>query len=281
LFETAEGRRLAATEAGETWRRWGPYLSERQWGTVREDYSPGGTAWEYFPHDHARSRAYRWGEDGIAGWGDDQLRWCLGVALWNGRDPILKERLFGLTNNEGNHGEDAKELWYFKDGTPTHSYMRMLYKYPQAEFPYARLVAENRARTRQEPEFEIFDTGIFDEGRYFDVTVEYAKASPDDTLMRVTVVNRGPDETTLQLLPQLWARNMWSWTTEIPRARIRLHSEGCVETTHPMFQPLRLFADGTPELLFCENETNHRRLKGPGRRRLLQGRHQRLHRSRQ
>jgi Glycosyl hydrolase family 63 C-terminal domain len=258
LFETAEGRRLTATEAGEAWRRWGPYLSERQWGTVREDYSPGGTAWEYFPHDHARSRAYRWGEDGIAGWGDDQLRWCLGVALWNGRDPILKERLFGLTNN----GEDAKELWYFKDGTPTHSYMRMLYKYPQAEFPYARLVAENRTRTRQEPEFEIFDTGIFDEGRYFDVTVEYAKASPDDTLMRVTVVNRGPDETTLQLLPQLWARNMWSWTTEIPRARIRLHSEGCVETTHPLFQPLRLFADGTPEFLFCENETNHRRLNG-------------------
>jgi hypothetical protein len=262
LFETAEGRRLTATEAGEAWRRWGPYLSERQWGTVREDYSPGGTAWEYFPHDHARSRAYRWGEDGIAGWGDDHLRWCLGVALWNGRDPILKERLFGLTNNEGNHAEDAKELWYFQDGTPTHSYMRMLYKYPQAEFPYARLVAENRARTRQEPEFEIFDTGIFDEGRYFDVTVEYAKASPDDTLMRVTVVNRGPDETTLQLLPQLWARNMWSWTTEIPRARIRLHSEGCVETTHPKFQPLRLFADGTPELLFCENETNHRRLNG-------------------
>jgi hypothetical protein len=262
LFETAEGRRLTATEAGEAWRRWGPYLCERQWGTVREDYSPGGTAWEYFPHDHARSRAYRWGEDGIAGWGDDHLRWCLGVALWNGRDPILKERLFGLTNSEGNHGEDAKELWYFQDGTPTHSYMRMLYKYPQAEFPYARLVAENRARTRQEAEFEIFDTGIFDEGRYFDVTVEYAKASPDDTLMRVTVVNRGPDETTLQLLPQLWARNMWSWTTEIPRARIRLHSEGCVETTHPMFQPLRLFADGTPELLFCENETNHRRLNG-------------------
>jgi hypothetical protein len=262
LFETAEGRRLAATETGEAWRRWGPYLSERQWGTVREDYSPNGTAWEHFPHDHARSRAYRWGEDGIAGWGDDHLRWCLGIALWNGRDPIVKERMFGLTNSEGNHSEDVKELWYFQDGTPTHSYMRMLYKYPQAEFPYARLVAENRARTRQQPEFEIYDTGVFDEGRYFDVTVEYAKANPEDTLMRVTVVNRGPDEATLHLLPQLWARNMWSWSTEIPRARIRLHSDRSVETEHHMFPRLRLFADGTPELLFCENETNHRRLSG-------------------
>ena len=262
LFETVEGRRLAATESGEAWRRWGPYLSERQWGTVREDYSPGGDAWSYFPHDHARSRAYRWGEDGIGGWGDDHLRWCLGIALWNGRDPILKERMFGLTNTEGNHGEDVKELWYFQDGTPTHSYMRMLYKYPQAEFPYARLIAENRARDRHQPEFEIFDTGIFDEGRYFDVTVEYAKASPEDTLMRVTMVNRGPDEATLHLLPQLWARNMWSWTSEIPRARVRLHAERCVETEHSMFPRLRLFADGAPEILFCENETNHRRLDG-------------------
>jgi hypothetical protein len=262
LFETAEGRRLIATETGEAWRRWGPYLSERQWGTVREDYSPNGTAWDYFPHDHARSRAYRWGEDGIAGWGDDHLRWCLAIALWNGRDTILKERLFGLTNAEGNHGEDVKELWYFQDGTPTHSYMRMLYKYPQAAFPYTRLVAENRARTRQEPEFEIFDTGVFDEGRYFDVTVEYAKASPEDTLMRVTVINRGPDEATLHLLPQLWARNTWSWAAETPRARIRLRSDHCVETAHFMFPPLKLFADGAPELLFCENETNHRRLNG-------------------
>jgi hypothetical protein len=262
LFETAEGRRLAATETGEAWRRWGPYLSERQWGTVREDYSRDGTAWEHFPHDHARSRAYRWGEDGIAGWGDDHLRWCLGIALWNGRDPILKERMFGLTNSEGNHSEDVKELWYFQDGTPTHSYMRMLYKYPQAEFPYARLIAENRARTRHDPEFEIYDTGVFDEGRYFDVTVEYAKASPEDTLMRVTVVNRGPDQATLHLLPQLWARNMWSWTTEIARARIRAHSDGGVETENPMFPRLRLFADGSSELLFCENETNRRRLNG-------------------
>jgi hypothetical protein len=171
LFETAEGRRLAAARNGEGWRRWGPYLSERQWGTVREDYSRDGAAWDYFPHDHARSRAYRWGEDGIAGWGDDHLRWCLSVALWNGRDPILKERLFGLNNREGNHGEDVKELWYYQDGLPTHSYMRMLYKYPQAAFPYERLVAENGARSRQDPEFEIYDTGVFDDGRYFDVTV--------------------------------------------------------------------------------------------------------------
>ncbi len=262
LFETAEGRRLAATEHGEAWRLWGPYVSERQWGTVREDYSPDGTAWDYFPHDHARSRAYRWGEDGIAGWSDDHLRWCLGIALWNGRDPILKERMFGLTNSEGNHGEDVKDLWYFQDGTPTHSYMRMLYKYPQAEFPYTRLVAENRARTQHDPEFEIYDTGIFDEGRYFDVTVEYAKASPDDTLMRITVVNRGPDEATLHLLPQLWARNMWSWSDEFARARIRVHSNSSVATEHPRFPPLCLFGDGTPALLFCENETNHRRLDG-------------------
>jgi hypothetical protein len=266
LFETAEGRRLATTEACDAWRRWGPYLSERQWGTVREDYSADGEAWENFPHDHARSRAYRWGEDGIAGWGDDHLRWCLGIALWNGRDPILKERLFGLANKEGNHGEDAKELWYFQDGTPTHSYMRMLYKYPQAEFPYERLVTENRARGRQDAEFEIHDTGVFDEGRYWDVTVEYAKANPDDTLMRITVVNRGPDQATLHLMPQLWARNIWSWTTEIPRPRVRRQSDLTVETWHPKFQTLRLCADGEADLLFCENETNARRFGEPAMR---------------
>jgi len=262
LFETAEGRRLLAIESGQPWRRWGPYLSERQWGTVREDYSTHGTAWDYFPHDHARSRAYRWGEDGIAGWGDDHLRWCLGVALWNGCDPILKERMFGLTNEEGNHGEDAKELWYFQDGTPTHSYMRMLYKYPQREFPYQRLVAENRARCRHDPEFEIYDTGVFDDGRYFDITVEYAKGDTDDTLMRITVVNRAPAEATLHLLPQLWARNTWSWSTDIPRPRICLHSDQTVQTEHHMFPALRLWADSGAEVLFCENETNHRHLNG-------------------
>jgi Glycosyl hydrolase family 63 C-terminal domain len=262
LFDTVEGRRLASIAEGARWRQWGPYLSERQWGTVREDYSAHGTAWDYFPHDHARSRAYRWGEDGIAGWGDDHLRWCLGLALWNGQDPILKERMFGLTNSQGNHGEDVKELWYFQDGTPTHSYMRMLYKYPQAAFPYTRLVDENRNRGPHDPEFEIYDTGVFDEGRYFDVTIEYGKADIDDTLMRVTVVNRGPEQATLHLLPQLWARNMWSWTTTIPRARIHAGPDHTLETTHPLGPSLRLFADGAPEFLFCENETNHRRLFG-------------------
>ena len=193
LLETAEGRRLQAAQADPAWRRWGPYLSDRQWGTVREDYSPGGAAWDYFPHDQARSRAYRWGEDGIAGFGDDQLRWCLTVALWNGRDPILKERLFGLTNSEGNHGEDVKELYFHGDGLPTHAYMRMLYKYPRAEFPYARLVEENQRRGTGDPEFELIDTGVFDEGRYFDVTIEYTKADPADILMRGGNSNwRGP-----------------------------------------------------------------------------------------
>ena len=216
IFATAEGQRLLATREGAPWRRWGPYLSERQWGTVREDYSPGGTAWDYLPHDHARSRAYRWGEDGLAGFADDRLSWCLSLALWNGHDPILKERLFGLTNSEGNHGEDVKELYYFLDGVPSHAYMRMLYKYPQAAFPYERLLRENRERSTAEREFELVDTGIFDEGRYFDVVVEWAKASPDDLLLSVTVHNRGPDAATLHVLPQLWARNDWSWGGEQP-----------------------------------------------------------------
>src|SRR6187455_483855 len=186
-----ERQRLAECHPSrKNWHLWGPYLSERQWGTVREDYSPGGTAWEYFPHDHARSRAYRWGEDGIAGISDDQCRLCLSLALWNGRDPILKERFFGLTNSEGNHGEDVKELYYYLDATPTHSYLKMLYKYPQREFPYAALVEENRRRGRDQPEFELLDTGILDDDRYFDVFVEYAKAGPDEVLMRVTAHNR-------------------------------------------------------------------------------------------
>ena len=262
LLDTVEGRRLAAIKDGENWRHWGPYLSERQWGTVREDYSADGTAWDHFPHDHARSRAYRWGEDGIAGWGDDHMRWCLALALWNGRDPILKERMFGLTNGEGNHGEDVKELWFFQDGTPTHSYMRMLYRYPQVEFPYQQLIEENRRRGKSDTEFEIQDTGVFDDGRYFDVTVEYAKATPEDTLMRVSVTNRGPDSAVLHLVPQFWARNMWSWSDEFARARIHARSDGALEATHPLHAPLRLFAQGKPELLFCENETNVRRLYG-------------------
>jgi len=257
LLQTAEGKRLAAaTVAG--WRRWGPYLSAREWGTVREDYSPGGTAWDYFPHEHARSRAYRWGEDGIAGFSERKQRWCLGIALWNERDPILKERFFGLTNSEGNHGEDVKEIWRYLDATPTHTYNKMLYKYPQAAFPYAQLVEENRRRGLHDPEFEIMDTGVFDENRYFDVFVEYAKGAPHEILMRVTVHNRGPEPAPLHLLVQLWARNTWSWEPDSPRPLLRLESLGSVVAEHPELVPMRFTEDGNCELLFCENETNPR-----------------------
>ncbi|HEY0341141.1 MAG TPA: hypothetical protein VGC34_10070, partial [Steroidobacteraceae bacterium] len=209
---TAEQLRVAAQfPAGEGWQKWGPYLSERQWGTVREDYSPHGSAWEYFPHDHARSRAYRWGEDGIAGLSDSQQRLCLSLAMWNTHDPILKERLFGLTNGEGNHGEDVKELYYYLDATPSHSYLKMLYKYPQREYPYGHLVEENRRRGIGQPEYELIDCGSFDDNRYFDVYVEYAQAGVDDVLMRITVTNRGPEPAPIHLLPQLWYRNTWSW----------------------------------------------------------------------
>jgi hypothetical protein len=262
LLQTAEGCRLYGDAADPAWRRWGPYVSDRQWGTVREDYSEGGTAWDYFPHDHARSRAYRWGEDAIAGWSDDQGLWCLGIALWNGNDPILKERLFGLTNSEGNHGEDVKELYFHGDGVPSHAYMRMLYKYPQAAFPYAQLTDENRRRGPQEPEFELIDTGLFDAGRYFDVTVEYAKASPDDVLMRVSVCNRGAEPARLHVLPQLWARNTWSWTPGAPRPLLRASGGSAVDAAHPDMAARRLWLDGAPDLLFCENETNIRRLFG-------------------
>jgi hypothetical protein len=261
-FDTAEGKRLQAADA-EGWRRWGPYLSERQWGTVREDYSATGEAWEYLPHDHARSRAYRWGEDGIAGFSDENQLWCLALALWNGRDPILKERMFGLTNSEGNHGEDVKELWWYLDGTPTHSYMRMLYKYPQAAFPYSDLVDENGRRKGHDlPEYEIADTGVFDEGRYFDVTVEYAKAAPRDILMRVTVVNRGPDAADLHVLPHLWARNTWSWEEGASRARLSLSADGTVDAVRPGGIDRRFSAYQAADLLFCDNDTNDQRLFG-------------------
>src|SRR5512144_862040 len=208
----AEQRRLLeADEQGVAWRRWGPYLSERQWGTVREDYSDNGDAWSYFTHDQARSRAYRWGEDGIAGLSDDKQRLCFALALWNGRDPILKERMFGLTNAEGNHGEDVKEYYFYLDSTPTHSYMKYLYKYPQREFPYGQLVEENRRRGKNEPEFELLDTGVFNDDRYFDVFVEYAKADAEDILIKITVSNRGPEAANLRLLPTVWFRNTWSW----------------------------------------------------------------------
>src|SRR5690349_3059888 len=217
---SAEERRLEESRARAShWKRWGPYLSERAWGTVREDYSQYGSAWDYFPHDHARSRAYRWNEDGIAGISDRHQLICFALSLWNGRDPILKERIFGLTGSEGNHGEDVKEYYFYLDSTPTHSYMKYLYKYPQAEFPYARLVEENRRRSKQELEFELMDTGVFDEDRYFDAVVEYAKATPEDLLIRISVTNRGPEAAELHLLPTIWFRNTWSWDQKSERPR--------------------------------------------------------------
>ena len=254
-----EKQRLADNQAGkDNWRRWGPYLSERQWGTVREDYSATGTAWDYLPHDHARSRAYRWGEDGIAGISDEHQHLCLSLALWNGKDPILKERLFGLTNSEGNHGEDVKELYYYLDATPSHSYLKMLYKYPQAEFPYARLVEENRRRGTKDPEFELLDTGLFDEDRYFDVFVEYAKAGPEDILMLVTIHNRGPEAAKLSVLPQLFFRNRWSWKPDVTKPKLVVQ-QGAVQIEHEELGGYQFVCDGQPALLFCDNETNVRR----------------------
>jgi hypothetical protein len=262
MSETAEAGRLEEDRLGaRAWKRWGPYLAERQWGTVREDYSADGAAWDYLPHDHARSRAYRWGEDGIAGLSDDHQHLCLALALWNGRDPILKERMFGLTNREGNHGEDVKELYYFLDATPTHSYLRMLYKYPQAEFPYARLVEENRRRGPADPEFELLDTGVFDEDRYFDVFVEYAKAGPDDILMRIRVENRGPESSPIHVIPQAWFRNVWSWGRG-GRPGIRQSGAGSLAIAHPTLGRHALYVEGRAELLFTENDTNAGRLFG-------------------
>jgi hypothetical protein len=253
-------------ERKANWKRWGPYLSERQWGTVREDYSPNGAAWDSFSHDQARSRAYRWGEDGLAGISDKHQFICFALALWNGRDPILKERLFGLTGSEGNHGEDVKEYYFYLDSTPTHSYMRYLYKYPQSEFPYAPLVQENRQRGKRDLEFELIHTGVFDEDRYFDVFVEYAKGSPDDILIRIEVINRGPEATELHLLPTLWFRNTWSWSAEPQRPWLRRGEpvEGVIpiELYHPYYGKRWLYCEGNPEPLFTENETNNRRLFG-------------------
>jgi len=260
---SVESKRLAENSAfNSVWRRFGPYLSERQWGTVREDYSEFGNAWDYFPHDHARSRAYRWGEDGIAGYSDHKQRICFSLAMWNERDPILKERLFGLTNEEGNHGEDVKEQYYYLDATPTHSYLKMLYKYPQAEFPYARLLEENRRRGRERPEFELVDTGVFDEGRYFDVFVEYAKAGPNDTLIRIRAVNRGPEAKRLHLLPQICFRNTWTWYKDAPRPSLAAEGERTVHLQHPQLGEFRLYCQGDAQLLFCENQTNFERIFG-------------------
>jgi len=266
---TQEEIRLAESGARKRhWKRWGPYLSERAWGTVREDYSPYGSAWEYFPHDHARSRAYRWNEDGLAGISDRRQTTCFALALWNGRDPILKERLFGLTGNQGNHGEDVKECYFYLDSTPTHSYMKYLYKYPQAEFPYARLAEENRRRDKTQPEFELLDTGVFDGNRYFDVFVEYAKADIEDVLIKITVANRGPEAADLRLLPTVWFRNTWSWGHGAHRPELHLTRDG----SNPLIELNTrlgkhwLHCQGLPQLLFTENETNAERLFGIGSR---------------
>ncbi len=258
----AEQMRLAAD--GPAWQRWGPYLSERAWGTVREDYSPDGSAWDYFSHDQARARAYRWNEDGLAGISDDKGRLCFALALWNGHDPILKERLFGLTGREGNHGEDVKEAYFYLDSTPTHSYMRMLYKYPQVAFPYGRLVEENARRSRQDPEFELLDTGVFDRDRYCDVVMEYAKAHPDDILIRITVVNRGPDPAPLWVLPTLWFRNTWAWggTEPLPSLQAQAGPGPQIAAHHAVMGDYDLYCENADALLFTNNDTNLQRLYG-------------------
>jgi len=259
----AEQQRIEENAALKAhWNRWGSYLSDRQWGTVREDYSPYGTAWEYFPHDHARSRAYRWGEDGLGGFCDRHGQICFALALWNGRDPILKERLFGLTNSQGNHGEDVKEYYFYQDNTPSHSYMRWLYKYPQTEFPYTQLVEENARRSKYEWEFELLDTGVFDEDRYFDVIAEYAKVSPEDICIRISLTNRGAQTAPLDLLPTLWFRNTWSWMGREKNAQMSQAAEGIIKASDRKYGNRWLFCQGKPELLFTENETNMYRLYG-------------------
>ncbi|MDQ6604076.1 MAG: glucosidase [Chloroflexota bacterium] len=270
---SAESRRLDEARDGQAaWRRWGPYLSERQWGTVREDYSPDGAAWDFFPHDHARSRAYRWGEDGLLGISDDRGLLCFGLALWNEADPILKERLFGLTGPEGNHGEDVKEQYVYLDSTPTHSSMKALYRYPQRAFPYADLVAENAGRGKDEPEYELIDTGVFDDNRFFDVVVEYAKAGADDTYIRISATNYGPEAAPFHLLPTLWFRNTWSWGRDDNRPRLCADEDNegdpCIHATHDDLGDYRLVCAGEPDLLFTENETNTERLWGGANRSL-------------
>jgi hypothetical protein len=258
---SAEEERLEESNTrNKHWKRWGPYLSERAWGTVREDYSADGSAWDYFPHDHARSRAFRWNEDGLGGICDRRQKICFAIALWNGKDPILKERLFGLTGSEGNHGEDVKELYYYLDSTPTHSYMKFLYKYPQSEFPYQQLVDENLDRSKLVREFELLDTGIFDQNRYFDVFVEYAKADVEDILIKITVANRGSDNATINVLPTVWFRNTWAWDGSSPGRGLSSISDGTIDLDCDEYGKRWLHCDGRPELLFTENETNNQRL---------------------
>src|SRR5689334_15809015 len=245
----AEQERLIEARHPETpWKKWGPYLSERQWGTVREDYSENGNAWDYFSHEQARSRAYHWGEDGLGGISDEKQRLCFALALWNGKDPILKERMFGVTNGEGNHGEDVKEYYFYLDSTPTHSYMKYLYKYPQQAYPYTRLIEENRKRTRNDFEFELMDTGIFDDDRYFDVFIEYAKATPEDILVEISVYNRGPEAANLHVLPTIWFRNTWTWWPEQQRPLLkeieRTKTGAVVATSHPQLGNRFLYCEG-------------------------------------
>jgi len=261
IVDVTEQKRLNdARETGTPWKKWGPYLSERQWGTVREDYSDNGDAWNYFTHDQARSRAYRWGEDGIAGISDDKQRLCFALALWNGKDPILKERLFGLNNSEGNHGEDVKEYYFYLDSTPTHSYMKCLYKYPQRAYPYSDLVETNRKRSREESEYELLDTGVFDDDRYFDVFVEYAKEGPEDVLIRITAHNRGSEAAQLQVLPTLWFRNTWSWGEGVRKPLLRDSGKGVIQATHHELGDYWFYCDGAMDLLFTENDSNAQRL---------------------
>jgi hypothetical protein len=271
---TAEHQRLQDTHSHSVpWKKWGPYLSDRQWGTVREDYSPTGEAWDYFSHEQSHSRAYRWGEDGLLGISDEKQRLCFSLALWNGKDPVMKERLFGLTGNQGNHGEDVKEYYFYLDSTPTHSYLKGLYKYPQAEYPYGWLVEENQRRGRHAPEFELLDTGVFEGDRYFDVFVEYAKASAEDILIQISVVNRGPETKELHVLPHLWFRNTWSWEqdSEKPQIKVAAHHFGhsTLEASHPELDTYWLhcqshenWTEPSDRLLFTENETNYQTLFG-------------------
>src|SRR4051794_35656033 len=259
------GRLENGLHAAGEWYQWGPYLSERQWGTVREDYSEDGDAWSYFPHDHARSRAYRWGEDGMAGFSDIEQQLCMSLALWNGEDPILKERMFGLTGAQANHGEDVKEYWWYIDAVPSHALNRWRYHYPQRAFPYQDLVAENGRRGKFDPEYELLDTGVFDDDRYWIVDVDYVKAEADDVIMVIRVTNAGPDASTLHVLPTAWFRNTWSWDHDAPKPRLARRTDGNVAIDHPRYGALEFLAgpgpDGVlPEALFCDNETNDKRL---------------------
>src|SRR5208282_592699 len=261
IVDVTEQQRLnLAREAGIPWKKWGPYLSERQWGTVREDYSESGDAWNYFTHDQSRSRAYRWGEDGLGGLCDDKQRLCFALTLWNERDPILKERLFGLTNSESNHGEDVKEYYFYIDSTPTHSYMKYLYKYPQAAYPYGDLVETNKRRSREEMEYELLDTGIFDDDRYFDVFVEYAKSDPEDVLIKISVHNRGPEAAQIHMLPTLWYRNTWSWGDDVPKPVLGQVGKDQIHASHPQLGDYTLQCEDAAELVFTENESNAGRL---------------------